>query len=86
MGGSMVTERTPQHKRVKRAEEGRDTWKIKACERREEIERLKLELARKDERLSVQAEKIKNLEKNITSSNKTIEKQDQEIENLKKKL
>ncbi len=34
----MATKRTPAHKRISRAEAGRDEWKLKAVERREEIE------------------------------------------------
>lgn len=80
----MVSEKTPQHKRVKRAEEGRDNWKLKASERREEIERLQLELERKDERLEKQKEEIKEMKKMIASSNKLISKNQQEIAALKK--
>jgi archaellum component FlaC len=82
----MATERTPPHKRIKRAEEGRDTWKIKAIERREESQRLKLELERKEESLTTKEDEIKELKKAIAASIKTINKQQEELENLKKKL
>jgi hypothetical protein len=44
----MATDKTPDHKRIKRAEEGRDEWKMKAIARREENEKLKLELNEKE--------------------------------------
>ncbi len=40
----MATEKTPAHKRIKRAEIGRNDWKLKATERREEIVKLQKEL------------------------------------------
>lgn len=48
----MATDRTPDHKRIKRAEEGREQWKIKALLRREENEELKLELDETADHLS----------------------------------
>ncbi len=81
----MATEKTPQRKRVKRAEEGRDSWKVKAFERRQEIERLKLELARKEDRLSQNSIEIKEMQKKLTSADKTIIKQQDEIAAFKKK-
>ena len=33
----MATEKTPAHKRIRRAEQGRDEWKIKAQLRREYV-------------------------------------------------
>ncbi len=82
----MATDRTPQLKRVKRAEEGRENWKEKASLRREENEKLKLELARKDERLAKKDSEIKEMKKVIESTDKSILKYEQEIEELKKKL
>jgi len=82
----MATERTPQQKRMKRAEEGRDSWKEKASSRREENEKLKLELERKDERLAKQAAEIKEMQKKIVSTDKIINKYELQIEDLKKKL
>ena len=81
----MATERTPQYKRVKRAEEGRDSWKIKAFERREEVQKLALELARKEERLAKQAAEIKELKKTVASSDNEIAKLKDEIVEFKKK-
>ncbi len=43
----MATDRTPGHKRIKRAETGRDDWKMKATLRREENEKLTHELESK---------------------------------------
>jgi hypothetical protein len=40
----MATKKTPAHKRISRAETGREEWKLKAIERREEIEKLKKNL------------------------------------------
>ncbi len=82
----MVTERTPQQKRMKRAEEGRDNWKEKAFSRREENEKLKLELARKEDRLAKQIVEIKEMQKKMASTDKIISKYEHEIEELKKKL
>jgi len=36
----MATNKTPPHKRISRAESGRDSWKMKAIERREQTEKL----------------------------------------------
>jgi septal ring factor EnvC (AmiA/AmiB activator) len=40
----MATKKTPAHKRIKRAETGRDDWKVKASERRLENQKLKKQL------------------------------------------
>jgi septal ring factor EnvC (AmiA/AmiB activator) len=40
----MATEKTPAHKRIRQAEQGREEWKIKAQLRREEKEKLNREL------------------------------------------
>jgi archaellum component FlaC len=82
----MATEKTPPQKRIKRAEEGRDNWKVKASKRREECEKLKLELIRKDERLDQQSIEINEMKKKMASVNKMISKYQHEIEELKKKL
>ena len=47
----MATEKTPAHKRIKRAEIGRNDWKLKATERREEIVKLQKELESKEKKL-----------------------------------
>jgi predicted nucleic acid-binding Zn-ribbon protein len=81
----MATERTPTHKRIKRAEEGRDDWKMKAVERREENAKLKLDI-RSYERilqdLSVQNE-VK--EQKLVVAERKITELEREIEDLKKK-
>ena len=82
----MATEKTPPYKRIKRAEEARTNWKVKASERREENERLKLELARKDECLAQQRLEIIEIKKRIATADKLIIKNQHEIEGLKKKL
>jgi septal ring factor EnvC (AmiA/AmiB activator) len=44
----MATEKTPAYKRIRRAEQGREEWKIKAQLRREEKEKLNRELQSKE--------------------------------------
>jgi hypothetical protein len=80
----MASEKTPQYKRVKRAEEGREDWKAKALERREEIQRLTLELARKNERLLGLNLELKELKKKNTTVENKLTKQLTEMEYLKK--
>lgn len=82
---SMATNKTPAHKRIKRAEIGRDDWKIKAMERREENEKLKQELQSKDRTLSALIDRNRELEDNLKTFNKRVLEQDKLIENLKKK-
>ena len=48
----MATEKTPDHKRIRRAEQGRDDWKIKAQMRREEKDKLKRDLMIKEAHIS----------------------------------
>jgi hypothetical protein len=48
----MATEKTPAHKRIRRAEQGREEWKIKAQLRREEKEKLNRELQSKEALIS----------------------------------
>ena len=52
----MATERTPPHKRIARAEQGRDDWKIKAIQRRAEIVRLKFALESRNAQVAAQRE------------------------------
>lgn len=81
----MVTKKTPAHKRIKRAETGRDDWKIKATERREEIEKLRRELESKDVLMSEMSNRNQELETVIIKCSKQISDQDKLIESLKKK-
>jgi predicted RNase H-like nuclease (RuvC/YqgF family) len=82
----MATDKTPDHKRIKRAEEGRDEWKIKALSRREENEKLKIELNEKRTRLTTICEQNKSLKKELEESKKSIEKIEKELELFKKKV
>jgi len=82
----MATEKTPTHKRIKRAETGRDEWKMKATSRREENEKLKYELESKNTILSKTINENHELENKLTTASKKISQQEKEIENLKKKL
>lgn len=80
----MATDKTPDHKRIKRAEEGRDDWKIKALARREENEKLKSELNEKTEHLDSLHDQNNNLKKELNEADKRIAKLEKEVENLKK--
>lgn len=80
----MATERTPTYKRVKRAEEGRDDWKLKATVRREENEKLSKKLTIKEEQLLVlTSENSENLEQ-LKVAHKRIAQLEMQIELLKK--
>lgn len=81
----MATDKTPDHKRIKRAEEGRDEWKMKALSRREENERLKSELDQKVERFDSLYEQNNKLKKELNEADKRIAKLEKEVEGLKKK-
>lgn len=81
----MATERTPNHKRIKRAEEGRADWKVKALSRREENEKLKSELNEKAERLDNLSEQNSRLKKELDEASKRIAKLEKESEMFKKK-
>lgn len=82
----MATDKTPDHKRIKRAEEGRNAWKIKALERREENEKLRLEINEKTERLDSLSDQNSRLEKELSEASKRIAKLEKEAESVKKKL
>lgn len=82
----MATNKTPTHKRIKRAEEGRDDWKTKALARREENEKLKAELNDKTERFESLSEHNDRLKKELQEANKKIAKLEKETEVLKKKV
>ena len=81
----MATDKTPKHKRIKRAETGRDDWKLKATIRREENEKLKYELKSNEEVLAKTIHKNHELEDGLIAANKKISEQDKLIESLKKK-
>lgn len=81
----MATDKTPDHKRIKRAEEGREEWKVKALLRREEVEKLKLELNNKTERSDSLYIQNNNLKKELNEADKRIAKLEKEVEDLKKK-
>ena len=73
----MATDKTPTHKRISRAEAGRDEWKMKAIERREENEQLKSQVTN----LEKENKEIENM---LETANKTIIEQEKLIKNLKK--
>lgn len=81
----MASDKTPAHKRIVRAEAGRTDWKMKALQRREENEKLKLDLGTKENRLLNLADKAKKLEAELEEANKKITHQEQIIDDLKKK-
>jgi septal ring factor EnvC (AmiA/AmiB activator) len=81
----MATERTPDHKRIKRAEEGRDQWKVKALSRREENEKLKSALNKKTEDLDHLFEQNEKLKKGLNEAERRIAKLEKESELFKKK-
>jgi hypothetical protein len=80
----MATEKTPAHKRIRRAEQGRDEWKIKAQLRREEKEKLKRDLESKETLIIELIEKNQAAKDQIVSYQKKIKDQDKLIEKLKK--
>lgn len=82
----MATEKTPPHKRIIRAEEGREGWKTKALERREEVQRLTLELARKEERIATLCTELKEQKKQFTSLENKFTKILVEVDLLKKRI
>jgi archaellum component FlaC len=81
----MATDKTPNHKRIKRAEEGRDEWKMKALSRREENEKLRSELSEKAERLDCFFDENSKLKNELSEADKRIAKLEKEVEGLKKK-
>ncbi len=81
----MATEKTPFHKRLTRAEKAQDEWKMKAIERREEGEKLKIEVRRKNERIETLEKSLKYLQKELNRSKDKNEKQEEVIGDLKKK-
>ncbi len=67
----MATEKTPAHKRAARAEQSSTDWKMKAIERREEIESLKGQLAKANETITRQAVALSE----STNQSKNLQKQ-----------
>lgn len=81
----MATNKTPSHKRIQRAEDGRDDWKMKAMLRREEVVKLTQEIKTREDRLSEIMNRYNDLKKDLAAANKKIIKQENQIEDLKKK-
>jgi chromosome segregation ATPase len=81
----MVTNKTPPHKRIKRAEEGRDEWKMKALSRREENVKLQHELNEKTTRLTNLCDQNNALKNELDEAGKRIANLEKEAELLKKK-
>lgn len=81
----MATNKTPVHKRIKRAESGREDWKMKALLRREENEKLKSNLKTQEECLLELTQRTQHLEGQLKLANKKISQQEHMIEDLKKK-
>jgi hypothetical protein len=81
----MATDKTPDYKRIKRAEEGREDWKSKALSRREENEKLKAELEKTLDRLSRLSDHNTQLKKELNEASKRIVKLEQEFAVFKKK-
>lgn len=82
---SMATKRTPTQKRITRAENGRDDWKGKAIERREENEKLKRELALRTADLENLNKEYEEVQEKLKQTTKKLAKSEQEIEAFKKK-
>lgn len=80
----MVSDKTPAHKRIVRAEKGRDEWKLKAIERREIAEKLKLDLELNETRLSFFEQQNKELKAKLNTAERQIANQEKTIESLKK--
>ncbi len=82
----MATEKTPTYKRIKRAEAGRDDWKVKALERREEIEKLRIQLTTKENHLVNSKHLQKELKNELDSAKKRIQLLEEEVLYLKKTI
>lgn len=79
----MKKKRTPAHKRATRAERGRDEWKMKAIERREEAEKWKAAATRKTDRVKELLQKQKQLESELMQSKHTIQDLENELDEKK---
>ena len=75
----MIEKKTPMHKRVRRAEDARDQWKVKATNRREENEGLKTVLERRDSRIKQLEAERKELESKLEQEKKVSQELTQEI-------
>jgi len=82
----MATDKTPQYRRIQRAEEGRDQWKNKAQLRREENQKLRRDLEAKATRLSELTEENQLFKSQLILTQKQLDEQEQLINSLKKKL
>jgi hypothetical protein len=80
----MATEKTPAYKRIRRAEQGREEWKIKAQLRREEKEKLNRELQSKEAFISELIDEIQATKDELVLFQKKNKEQDKLIEKLKK--
>lgn len=81
----MATEKTPTYKRIQRAETGRDDWKMKAMLRREEIEKLKLDIKSYDVKLKDLTDQNEARKQKLIEAENEMVRMKKEIENLKKK-
>jgi len=81
----MATDKTPDYKRIQRAEAGREEWKMKALLRREECEKLKIQLKFKESQLIDQIHQDQKQKEQLVESNRKIAKLEKQVENLKKK-
>ena len=81
----MATEKTPPHKRIQRAESGRDEWKVKATARREEIEKLKLDIKSYEVKLSDLTDQNESKKQKLIEVEKEMVRMKKEVETLKKK-
>lgn len=85
----MVTDKTPPHKRIARAEQSAAEWKMKAIERREESEYLKEKLNILEAQLAKFSEFNKtssDLKNQIDLLTKELHKADQIIVSLQEQL
>lgn len=82
----MATDKTPTHKRIKRAETGRDDWKVKALARRAENVKLKNDVTSIEKSLVDAIARNHELAELLKTANKKIAEQDKLMEKLKKKL
>jgi chromosome segregation ATPase len=80
----MATERTPPHKRIVRAEQAREEWKLKAVKRREENLLLKEDIKYKNMKLGQSKNEVKELKRQLMAAQKKIATQENLIEKIKK--
>lgn len=89
----MATEKTPTHKRIARAEKSATEWKVKAIERREELEAVKGQLAKisestkaKDAMLDEATAKGAHLEKQLQELSEKLKHADAVIATLQSEM